>query len=223
MVTKALAKMKSVKSAGPSGIIVEMLKAAGSKGIDFLRELIKSVVKHDKIAEVWEMGFILNLYKGKGDALNRGNYRGLKLTEHVIKVMERIVDGMIPGDDSHWWNAICLCPWTRYNRCYIHHSAAPGEILVREISQWQEPDSVLCFCWSGESVWPCPPKGLVVGYEKGRGRRVDSESSTRYVQQCTQPSESWLWVQWGIRSRCWGPPGLCSPPSTFYHCAWGFI
>ena len=31
----------------------------------------------------------------KGDALNRGNYRGLKLTEHMMKVMERIVDGMI--------------------------------------------------------------------------------------------------------------------------------
>ena len=33
MVTKALAKMKSGKAAGPSGIIVEMLKAAGSKGL----------------------------------------------------------------------------------------------------------------------------------------------------------------------------------------------
>ena len=95
MVTKALAKMKSGKSAGPSGIIVEMLKAVGSKGIDFLRELIISVVKHGKIPEDWEMSFILNLYKGKGDALNRGNYRGLKLTEHVMKVMERIVDGLI--------------------------------------------------------------------------------------------------------------------------------
>ena len=73
-----------------------MLKAAGSKDIDFLRELIKSVVKHGKIPEAWEMSFILNLYKGKGDALNRGNYRGLKLTEHVMKVRERIVVGMIP-------------------------------------------------------------------------------------------------------------------------------
>ena len=53
MVTKALAKMKPGKSAGTSGIIVEMLKAAGSKGIDFLRELIKSVMKHGKILEDW--------------------------------------------------------------------------------------------------------------------------------------------------------------------------
>ena len=66
MVTKALAKMKSGKAAGPSGIVVEMLKAAGSKGIVFLCELTKSVVKHGKIPEDWEMSFILNLYIGIG-------------------------------------------------------------------------------------------------------------------------------------------------------------
>ena len=87
--------MKSGKAAGPSGIVVEMLKTAGSKGIEFLRELIISVVKHGKIPEDWEMSYILNLFKGKGDALDRSNYRGLKLTEHVMKVMERIVDGLI--------------------------------------------------------------------------------------------------------------------------------
>ena len=37
----------------------------------------------------------LSVYKGKGDALERGNYRGLKLTEQVMKVLERIVDGLI--------------------------------------------------------------------------------------------------------------------------------
>ena len=39
--------------------------------------------------------FIVCLYEGKGNALDRGNYRGLKLTEQVIKVLERIVDGLI--------------------------------------------------------------------------------------------------------------------------------
>ena len=92
---EALSKIKSGKAGGPSGIIVEMLKAAGETGITFLRELITPVMIHGEIPEDWEMSFILNLYKGKGDALNRGNYRGLKLTEHVMKVMERIVDEMI--------------------------------------------------------------------------------------------------------------------------------
>ena len=36
-----------------------------------------------------------SLYKGKGDALNRGNYRGLKLIEQVMKVLERVVEGLI--------------------------------------------------------------------------------------------------------------------------------
>ena len=179
--------------------IVEMLKAAGSKGIDFLRELIISVVKHGKIPEDWEMSFILNLYKGKGDALNRGNYRGLKRTEHVMKVMERIMDGMIRE----------MIAIDEMQFAFVPGRGTTDAIFIirqlQERSQQQEPDSVLCFCWPGESVWPCPQKGLVVGYEKGGGRRVDSASSTSYVQQCTQPSESWLWVQWGIRSRCWGP------------------
>ena len=30
-----------------------------------------------------------------GDALDRGNYRGLKLTEQAMKILERIVDGLI--------------------------------------------------------------------------------------------------------------------------------
>ena len=43
----------------------------------------------------WQESFIVNPYKGKGDALNRGNYRGLKLTEQVMKVLERVVEGLI--------------------------------------------------------------------------------------------------------------------------------
>ena len=39
--------------------------------------------------------FLVNLYTGKGDALNRGNYRGLKLIEQVMKVLERVVEGLI--------------------------------------------------------------------------------------------------------------------------------
>ena len=38
--------------------------------------------------------FIVCLYKGKGDALDRANYRGLKLTKQAMKI-ERIVDGLI--------------------------------------------------------------------------------------------------------------------------------
>ena len=32
---------------------------------------------------------------GKEDALERGNYHGLKVTEKVVKVLERIIDSLI--------------------------------------------------------------------------------------------------------------------------------
>ena len=33
--------------------------------------------------------------KGKGDALNRSNHRGLKLIDQVMKLLERVVEGFI--------------------------------------------------------------------------------------------------------------------------------
>ena len=35
------------------------------------------------------------LYKGNWSALERGSYHSLKLTEQVMKILERIVDGLI--------------------------------------------------------------------------------------------------------------------------------
>ena len=42
-----------------------------------------------------EQRFSVNLYKKKGDALDRGNYRGLKLTEQAMKEIERIAWSLI--------------------------------------------------------------------------------------------------------------------------------
>ncbi|RUS90803.1 hypothetical protein EGW08_001422 [Elysia chlorotica] len=82
-IRKALSKMKCGKAAGPSGIIAEMLKAAGEEGLEMLRQLAEVVFINGEIPKDWEESYILNLYKGKGDALDRGNYRGLKLTDQV--------------------------------------------------------------------------------------------------------------------------------------------
>ena len=47
------------------------------------------------IPSEWEESFILNLDKGKGEALDHGNYRGLKLTDQVMKLLERVLDSYI--------------------------------------------------------------------------------------------------------------------------------
>ena len=95
MVKKAISKIESGKAAGPSGIVVEMIKAAGDTGATMIRDLVTAIIRDGKVPTDWEESFIVCLYKGKGDALDRGNYRGLKLTEQAMKILERIVDGLI--------------------------------------------------------------------------------------------------------------------------------
>ena len=58
-------------------------------------DLAAAIICDGKVPSDWEQSFIVCLYKRKGDALERGNYCGLKLTEQVMKVLERIVDGLI--------------------------------------------------------------------------------------------------------------------------------
>ena len=87
--------MKAGKALGPSGIVVEMIRAAGDMGTSMIRDLAAAFIRDGKVPSDWEQSFIVCLYKGKGDALERGNYCGLKLTEQVMKIQERIVNGLI--------------------------------------------------------------------------------------------------------------------------------
>ncbi|MCU7898061.1 MAG: hypothetical protein KZQ61_05230, partial [Candidatus Thiodiazotropha sp. (ex Lucinoma aequizonata)] len=95
MITKAISKMGLGKAAGPSGIIAEMLKPAGEAGAVEVRDLVEVIISEGRIPTDWQESYIVSLYKGKGDALTRGNYRGLKLIEQVMKVLERVVEGLI--------------------------------------------------------------------------------------------------------------------------------
>ena len=92
--------MKSGKAADPSGIVVGMIKAAGDTGATMIRDLATAIIRDGKVPTDWEQSFIVCLYKGMGDALDRGNYQGLKLTEQAMKILERIVDALIRKVES---------------------------------------------------------------------------------------------------------------------------
>ena len=95
MVRKAINKMSLGKASGPSGIVAEMLKAAGSSGASMIRDLIEGIIFENRIPSEWQESHIVSVYKGKDDASNRSNYRGLKLIDQVMKVLEHIVEGFI--------------------------------------------------------------------------------------------------------------------------------
>ena len=92
MVIKAINKMSLGKAAGPSGIVAEMLKAANSSGASMIRDLIEGIIFENRIPSEWQKSHIVYI---RCDALNRSNYRGLKLIDQVMKVLERVVEGFI--------------------------------------------------------------------------------------------------------------------------------
>ena len=87
--------MKTSKAAGPTGITAELLQAAEQSIISAVTILVNCIIRDGKIPSEWDLAYIVNCYKGKGDALQRTNYRGLKLLDQVLKVTERIVEGVI--------------------------------------------------------------------------------------------------------------------------------
>jgi len=52
-------------------------------------------VKEGCVPEDWKSSVILSIYKGKSDPMECGSYRGIKLLEHVMKVVERILEHRI--------------------------------------------------------------------------------------------------------------------------------
>ena len=99
MVRKAINKMSLGKTVGPSGIVAEMLKATGSSGASMIQDLIEDIIFENRIPSERQESHIVSVYKGKGDALNRFNYRGLKLIDQVMKVLKRVVEGFIDSGD----------------------------------------------------------------------------------------------------------------------------
>ena len=86
--------MKTGKAAGPSGIVIEMIRSAGKETIKSITNLANRIIKVCFPSD-WNLSYIVSLYKGTGDALSRDNYTGLKLLDQVMKIIKRVLDSVI--------------------------------------------------------------------------------------------------------------------------------
>jgi len=130
-VRSAIAKMKSGKATGQSGIGAEMLKAAGETGVSWVTDLCNVIVKEGRIPADWKKSWIVSVYKGKGDALDCGSYRGIKLLDQVMKVFERVIEvklrNRVKTDDMQFGFAR-----VRDHRCDIHNQAVAGNVSAQK-------------------------------------------------------------------------------------------
>jgi len=94
-VPAALKRMKKHKAPGLPGLVAEMIQATGDIRTQSILDLCNGIVKEGCIPEDWKSSVVLPIYKGKGAPMECGSYRGNKLLEHAVKVVERILEHRI--------------------------------------------------------------------------------------------------------------------------------
>ena len=55
-------------------------------------DLCNDTVKEGCIPHDWKSSVVLPIYKGKGDPTESGSYRGIKLSEQAMKMVQRIFE-----------------------------------------------------------------------------------------------------------------------------------
>ena len=58
----------------------------------FLTNLMNMILETERMPEDWRESTLVPIYKGKGDIQDCGNYRGVKLMSHTMKIWEWIME-----------------------------------------------------------------------------------------------------------------------------------
>ena len=90
-VKNAIRRMKKGKVVRPDELPVEVWKCMGKIGIEFLTRLFNRLLMGEQFPEEGRRSVLIPIHKNKGDAQCCGNYRGIKLISHTMKVWERII------------------------------------------------------------------------------------------------------------------------------------
>ncbi|XP_047502440.1 uncharacterized protein LOC125047936 [Penaeus chinensis] len=91
-VERALRKMKKGKAKGPDDIPVEAWKVLGRTGVIILLEIFTTIMETKKMPDEWRESTLISIFKNKGDIQDCGNYRGIKLMAHTLKMWERVIE-----------------------------------------------------------------------------------------------------------------------------------
>ena len=84
--------MEKGKDAGCSGLPIDLIKHLGESGLDMMHEILKRVWDEEQMPEEWKKSEIVPIYMQKGDPVECGNYSGITLLEHGMKMFQKIVE-----------------------------------------------------------------------------------------------------------------------------------
>ena len=84
-VHRAIREMKVGKAAGPSEVSAKLIAASWEIGMGVM-------VDGRGMPDDWALSVVLPVFKGKGDVMNCMAYRGVKLLEHAMKIIEKVLE-----------------------------------------------------------------------------------------------------------------------------------
>ncbi|KAE8676679.1 putative beta-D-xylosidase 2-like [Hibiscus syriacus] len=94
-VKMALRKMGREKAVGPDQIPITVWLALGDEGVKWLTNIFNIILETAKMPEDWRESTVIPIYKNKGDPQRCGNYRGIKLLSHTMKLWERVIEARL--------------------------------------------------------------------------------------------------------------------------------
>ena len=94
-ITIAMKKIKLGKTSRLSEVSIKIINANGKVGIDVKMKLYQRVLDGKVMRKDWKSSLMVPIYKGKGDVTSCGAYRGVKLLEHGMKIVERVLEKRI--------------------------------------------------------------------------------------------------------------------------------
>ena len=90
-VGRVLGIMKNGKASGPTGIVKKHL-AASPYGKQVILQIENEILDGKDMPHYWKTSAVVPIYKVKGSVMYCANYRGVKLLEHGMKVVERLLE-----------------------------------------------------------------------------------------------------------------------------------
>ena len=87
--------IKPGKADGSSEICAEIMSASAELRISVMVELCQRVLHRKEMPDEWQTSVLVPIFKGKKHVRNCITYKGVKLLEHAMKVVERVLERRI--------------------------------------------------------------------------------------------------------------------------------
>ena len=113
-------------------VSVETIAASGEIGIDVMVELCQCVLDGRGMPHECALSVVVQILEEKGNAMNCGAYRRVKLLEHAMKIVEKVLEKNVAygesGRDAVWFYA-----WQRNKRNSAHFEEVTRGVLGQEV------------------------------------------------------------------------------------------